>query len=327
MVAFDFKAFFDAENIPYFTSGKNVKKGNVNCRCPWCGHADPSAHMGCDPENGWFGCLRNKEHKGGSPVKLVQAIKGCDWATAKKIVGEEQITVSADSLDALQERASMLGNNSPRNKIRLADFPPEFHPIDQSRIMQPYWNYLIQRGFPEEDIPAIVKRYHLCGCTKGDYAKRLIIPFFHSKNQYVGHQGRALGNNQIRYLSSNEAIKQVCWNRQHATGGHLLVVTEGALGALRTDFYCRAAKKHVINAVAVAGLSYTEAQVADVWKLAKSYYRLMILFDPGAEANAFQFAEKLSRFNPVIASLPRDLSGPDELESMEVLPFILNATK
>jgi len=101
-VPFDFKAFCDAKNIPYVTSGKNVSIGNFNIQCPFCGHADPSEHMGIEVATGYWGCWRESKHRGKSPQRLIMRLLHIGFDQANEIV-DGQWTAGGD-LDDMEKK-------------------------------------------------------------------------------------------------------------------------------------------------------------------------------------------------------------------------------
>ena len=44
------------KKIPYVTTGPNVARGHFAIKCPFCGEADPSEHLGIEESTGRWGC-------------------------------------------------------------------------------------------------------------------------------------------------------------------------------------------------------------------------------------------------------------------------------
>jgi hypothetical protein len=64
----DWRQLLTDNRVPFIERGPNVKRGEINIRCPFCGSADPSYHMGLNLDSGWWSCWRNKDqHSGKSP--------------------------------------------------------------------------------------------------------------------------------------------------------------------------------------------------------------------------------------------------------------------
>ena len=84
----DWINFFQSRNIHFVDSGANVVRGNVACRCPWCGGNDPSEHMSINLEGKGFRCWRQPLHSGKNPAKLIQALLNCSWDQANQIAGQ-----------------------------------------------------------------------------------------------------------------------------------------------------------------------------------------------------------------------------------------------
>jgi len=316
---FDYTSFFQSINVPFVTEGKNTKRGWISIACPFCGN-DPSEHLGCDPSTGFYGCLRNREHRGNATV-LVQKLTGCGWDEAKRITGgSADPSPSTDTFEAMERELSYV--DKPHTRLggyKIQPLPKESEAINPGGIA---WNYLrYERKYPEKDIPFVCEKYRLNFVRFGEYKQRIILPILLKKDLILGFQARAVAPAKLRYISyPGETVKKLLFNYSKAfNGGKALVVVEGPFGAVRCDYYGQALG---IRAVALMGVSFTENQVSLLYRLAPKFEKIFILFDPKAEATSFDLASRLSMFGAESIFLPEGVNGPDDLENDAVVPFL-----
>ncbi len=142
----DWEAFFVDHGIEYVTRGPNVKRGNVNISCPYCGN-DPSHHMGVSLDGKGFGCWRSANHAGKKPHNLIKALLGCSFNQAK-LVAEQYSSADPDNLDdALALLQADAPAEKPRDKALTLDFWPEFEPVRKRGSGRRFYQYLEGRGF------------------------------------------------------------------------------------------------------------------------------------------------------------------------------------
>jgi hypothetical protein len=323
-MTFDWADFFASVGIETRTSGKNVKRGWVNINCPFCGD-DTGFHMGCNPQTGGFACWRGgKDHGAGGPAKLIKVLKGCTWEEARKIAGEDE--VRPGSMAETEKQSAALDRDDGRAPLQTwRRLPDELEPILHGPVSNPYRDYLAGRGFDPRDVSRLVETYDL---RRGsgpvvrdgiDWTGRLILPFILPGGAYAGWQGRALSKHaRLRYLSEpgGDQPKRILFNEGLAAdGGEVLVVVEGPMDCLKVDFYGR---PYGYRAVATLGTSFLGAQVARLWALARRYDRLLLLYDPGAEAAVLDLADRLSPYAPVVGDVSPWAEDPGALSPVEV---------
>lgn len=268
MRAFDWRPLLDAQRVAYIERGANVKRGELNIRCPWCGNADPSFHMGINLETGWYSCWRNRgEHSGKSPVRLVMKLLHVPYYRAREVCGLGEDYVDPDGYDAaaarVMGREPLLGNRTGERKRDHLEFDRHFLPIVDDRVRtRRHWNYLYRRGFDDRDIPDLCARYGLMAAREGRWAQRLVIPYY-LEGALVTWTARAIAPAHVRYLdlSIEEALvpaKETLYNHDCILdGGEGLVVCEGPLDALKLDYYARPCG---VRAVGLSTNSLTEHQ-------------------------------------------------------------------
>jgi hypothetical protein len=328
MSQFDFKVFFENHGIDYISSGKNVKAGWHNVRCPFCGEADPGYHMGCNPETGGWACWRDRGHKGRSVPKLIDALLGCGWRKACELAGDWQEPMPVgDAL--LTATAAELDRETEIVRPHPIHWPPaEFKSLfGPSRLTEPYEHYLRDRGFLRADLEFVAKRYDLRAGLSGDWRGRLMLPFIGAKGRVYGWQGRAISKrSELRYLSypDSSRVKKLLFNygpALEAKQKKVLVVVEGPIDAIKVDFYGRL-DRIGIRAVGTLGTSYMEAQVSLLYELCPMYDQTLILFDKGAETAAWELKDKLTLFSPLCGFVPDRYDDAGALPPDRVVPII-----
>jgi len=304
------KEIFNSYGIHYKLRGNNVADGNINVKCPFCGSADPSEHMGINLENGYWGCWRNSSHSGKDLSYLISVLIGCTKQIARELLGQQSPT----DLNDLQDKVSSLGKKTlidmEESKV---SFPGSFQPITKNKPYKIFWSYLLKRGFLEDDIPYIIDRYNLSGCIIGKYAYRIILPYY-DKDKLIGWTGRAVGKSDLRYFSSGPEIKEVLYNEQNLPEKGLYVyIVEGPFDCLKIDMYGS-------PCVAISGLSITTVQAKKLRMLSKRFTEVRCLLDSGALSTAV----KLSSIIPgiKILQLPEEFSDPGELPAEDITSIL-----
>lgn len=306
----DWIKLFEDNQVPYVTRGPNTRRGEISIRCPFCGEDDPSEHMGIVLDREAWGCHRNQQHRGKSPVKLVQAILGCSFAQAKLIVPQYN---QADP-EALDQ--AVLGLGTPAEPVKQPQvpltLPPEFKPISGR-----FYQYLKGRGF--EDPYELADYYGLKCCNTGRWKDRIIIPIY-QKGKLIAWTARAIQQPKKapRYLSTSEAIKTTVFNEDDIIeGGDTLIVTEGPFDALKVDYY---GYPEGIRATAVFGTSITIDQISILKDMYGRYRRVILLFDQGTTETAFNISEWLPGAR--IGSLPQGVKDPGDLDKNQIKTFL-----
>lgn len=303
----DWIQLLEDNHVPYVTRGPNTRKGEVSVKCPWCAEDDPSEHLGIALEREVWGCHRNAEHRGKSPLKLIQALLGCSHTQAKLVIAQ----YGASDPEALigfetPEQAPV----KPPEALKL---PTEFKGIPAAGR---FWDYLKNRGF---DVPQLVaETYDLKCCTSGRWKDRIIIPVYQN-NTLVAWTARALTNPVLapRYLSTSEVIKTVVFNSDNLKGGSLLFITEGPFDAMKVD-YC-GYKRHA-SATAVFGTSITMDQISILRGIMPRYEKVILLLDADATETTFNMTDWLP--GAIIGSLPDGAKDPGQLSKAQVNTLI-----
>lgn len=281
---------FLADNgIEYVTRGPNTKHGEVSVKCPFCGEDDPSQHLGINLSREAWGCHRDAQHRGKSPVWLVQALLGCSNAQARLVVAQYEHS-DPDGLDAA---LVMLGATSeaPRPEKRddmpePVEFPREFRNIARGDRFD---RYLQSRGYTPIETGFLCDQYNLKCATTGPYKDRVIFPVY--LNGLIGWTGRAISDpvSAPRYKASSPAVKASLYNYDRAaevTEGDCLFVCEGPMDVLRLDFaefkHLRSNRYTIHRAVALMGTNASVSQLCLLRALSKKYRNVKIFLDEDA---------------------------------------------
>lgn len=266
----DWRRVLDEHRVEYVTSGKNVKSGELGIRCPFCGTADPSHHMGLNLTTGYWSCWRNRAaHSGKSPLRLLMRLLGVSYGRAREIAGFGDDYVDPEGFSAFAAR--MLNRDHPdepaKRQERFLSFDSTFTPITDALRTRRHWNYLYQRGFNMrqrgvEEVDLLVKQYNLMASTSSDWRDRIIIPFY-LDDVLITWTGRAIANSSLRYrdLEVKHSLvppKETLYNADcMAKGGRVLLLQEGPFDVLKVDFY---GKRYGVRSVGLATNSMSESQ-------------------------------------------------------------------
>lgn len=285
MRALDWRAVLGEHGVPFIERGPNVKRGELNIRCPFCGAADPSFHMGLNLDNGWWACWRNNEHRGKSPLRLLVQLLHIPYFRARQIAGLGEDYVDPDGFDAVAARIMGRDGLEKVEHVRreFLKLPREVVPIEPRGPSRRAWEYLKwERGFSTAGIEDLVDEYGLCTAYHGEWKDRVLLPY-HVDGELVAWTGRAITKTAtIRYkdLSLDEClvpIKHTLYNHDAMIGGGLaLVVVEGPVDALKLDLYGR---PHGVRAVALSTNSISPDQLYLLEAASFVFQRLVVMMD------------------------------------------------
>lgn len=313
---FDWQRLLDERRIEYVTRGPNVKRGEINIKCPFCGTADPSHHMGLNLDNGWWSCWRRRDiHSGKGPIKLICQLLRVSVREAREIAGLGEDYVDPDGFEAIA--AKVLGRNKPQeapaSEERTLQYPDSIRPLTEAIRTRRHWNYLFNRGFDKrqrgtEEVDLLVEQYGLMAGVAGDWADRVIIPFYMG-GKLVTWTGRAIGPSARRYrdleLSPNPYKKDAPWSvlgpketlynaDAIKAGGRVLVLQEGPFDVLKVDFY---AKRYGVRSVGLATNSMSEAQVYLLKEAEQTFEQILVMMDTKTElgvVDSYRMRQKLA---------------------------------
>lgn len=341
---FSWMEFLDAYRIDYVDSGKNVSKGEINIKCPFCNYEDPSEHMALSLEVGkpFWHCWREDSHKGRSPYRLIKKVLNCSHTQVLEILGKDIIDISEfeEILNDFDKFfASEEGFEPYKEDLKMLS---DFRPIQNKGATKLFWNYLTNtRGFPRKDVDTIIRRYGLHCAISGYWHNRLIIPIKFN-NQLVSWSARTLSNdpNGVRYLSLTDnpefeeehgyrakiSIKDTIFNFDKVSniGGKILFIVEGPLDVINLDYY---GQKLDCRAVGLYNMIATTRQKVLLQTLRSNFDDFVILLDKGEDLASFSLQSELS-FLPRVTSTDilndYEASDPAELTKTEIEEICIN---
>lgn len=328
---FDWERFFKQNRIDYVERGANVSQGNLNIRCPWCGQADESHHLGVSLSGRGWGCWRQKAHRGRKPHRLIQALTGCTYAEAEAMIGEDLVQLEPDAGFGARI-ASLLGPTQAPNSARpRLEFLPHMRPISRVGFGSLFLNYLKDRDYTTEEALWLAKTYGLRYTTMGAFRYRIIIPVMMPDGLATWTGRTVQASELIRYktLSANPkkaeeqnlpvarlSITDTLWNYadllEHP--GHTLVAGEGPFDGMRLDFLGRPE----IRGTALFGKNLSEAQVALLDRLAPRYERRVILLDADASLDLLSVQSRLEYLKFEFIRLPKSIKDPAMIQQRDL---------
>lgn len=326
----------NSAGIEYVERGSNVAKGHVNIHCPWCGAADPSHHLGIELSTGYWGCWRNAQHRGKSPLRLLVRLLGVSYYRAREIAG---LTDDYADPEGFSEVAARLmqrmdripAEQSPQSKVLR--IPEGNRPIVNKGATRRHWEYLVHdRGFLPSDIPKLLAWYLVVGSISGRYQDRILLPYV-VDHEIVSWTARAISDSLIRYkdLSKDECLiepKQTLYNYDGAfEGGHTLLVVEGPFDALKLDLYGR---DWGVRAVALSTNNISNQQVYLLEEAAYGFKRVMIMMDNAGQLgviDSMRMRERLAQIpNLGFTVVPYGKKDGGELLPHEVINYARSIT-
>jgi hypothetical protein len=226
------RQLLDAIGVRWIDRGHNTARGHVNIQCPWCGPADPSAHLGIEETTGAYYCLRSQPPHGGySTYRLLGALK-----------------VPSSQIDTLLRDFS---DDSPPARTPRYRETTDWDQFKSAADHPAALTYLRSRGL---DPPAVLaRRYDMRFAAGGRHGWRILLPL-HLNFSVVGWTGRAITERMApRYLTndpSDGASLYIPVYPQETT--RAIVIVEGPFDAVAiTDAFH---PSHEIIAIAVIGL-------------------------------------------------------------------------
>lgn len=323
-MSFDWITFLDQYGIDYVTKGPNVKKGNVSIACPWCVD-DPSYHLGIDLSGKGWGCWRNSEHRGRSPVRLVHTLLGCSFDEARRITG---INVFIPN-NFMFEVSKMLGEHE-----KVSDFsqsltlPDEFKSFTEIKpSSKRYVRYLDSRGFSKAQIKNFTDGYGIYYCNLGQFKGRIIFMVEYERN-IVTWVGRTISK-QVpqRYLAAGSDIEiERCtdcllwYDQLKRSPCHSIVITEGPFDALKVRVLGEVLG---VTATCMFTSSLSTKQVDLLYDLLPRFESIYLLLDRGTLPIALRIKSELISLGIQVVNLPDHLKDPGEIRSYGELSNLL----
>lgn len=293
---FDWLKFCTRNRVPFVTHGPNVAQGHLGIKCPWCGHADKSEHMGLklDVRDPVWGCFRNAQHRGRHPGRLIARLLNISFASAARMVEAELINV-----DDMEGAVAAMQQDSPETapeRGRPTGMPPEFRLLGEqpeNRYERRFLAYLAGRGFGSlSDAADVASAYALRYALTGEQAWRIIFPVPTQDGSLAGWTGRDIRSGAtLRYKASDGLGKDVLLTfHHHLRPMDTLAICEGPMDALKLDAFGASLG---LCAVATMGTAFTVGQIAALTHLAKRMRRVWAIFDEDALAQNMYLTDQV----------------------------------
>jgi hypothetical protein len=338
----DWRELLTERRIPFIEAGANVRRGEANIRCPYCGSADPSFHMGISLETGWWSCWRNRrEHSGKSPVRLLMKLLHVGHAEALSIAGLDASYVDPDGFSAMAARLRRDRADTAPAEVKEADalcLDRGFERLVERGPMRRHWGYLDGRWFDPDQLR---EDYGVCCGVGGMWHNRIILPYIEEGN-LVTWTGRAIGNAEIRYKDlplrpkegytgelARTPAKETLYNHDAmCNGGRWLILQEGPFDALKLDCY---GKEFEVRSVALSTASISDEQIARLDVYARNFDHLGVMMDNAKMLDlidSMRMKSQLRGIHPSAHILPVPFGRKDgaELKPREVRRFCEDLT-
>lgn len=325
----------NSAGIEYVERGSNVAKGHVNIHCPWCGAADPSHHLGLELSTGYWGCWRNQQHRGKSPLRLLVQLLGVSYYKAREIAGLTDDYADPEGFDAVAARVMQRGQVETAQLFKKQELviPEGNRPILPKGRTRHHWDYLVhQRGFLPCDIPLLTSWYLVVAATEGRYHDRIMLPYVVDW-EIVSWTARAIADARIRYLdlSKEESLvepKKTLYNHDAAfEGGHTLLVVEGPFDALKLDLYGR---EWGVRAVALSTNSISDEQIYILEEAAYGFKSVLMMMDNAGQLgviDSMKMRERLAQIrNMGFTEVPYSRKDGGDLLPYEVINYARRIT-
>lgn len=334
-MAFDWISFLDRNGIEYVSSGPNVSRGNVNISCPFCGSADASHHMGISLHGKGWACWRNSDHRGKSPIRLVQTILGCSRERALQIVGVDR-NLPTNFLDQVQ---SQFHDDELQQNNSVLRMPKEFLSFSDKPSCKLFWQYMVnKRGFTKSEVKYLSKKFDVRYCSRGPFKGRVIFPIVFKRElvSWVGRTVYEIALPRYKVLTNDYELsdRDGCGVAKGPIIDYLLwydtlincdrdtiCLVEGPMDAARIEVVGR---MHGIAATCFFTSSPSESQIDLLYQLLPKFRHRFLLPDKGAEAVGLRTLAKLPSLNVVMKSMPKNINDPGEIDENQLLNLLFD---
>ena len=354
--SFQWIPFLHDHGIPYVERGANVARGHINIKCPLCGN-DPSEHLGLNATDSRWGCWRDPDHRGKSPVRLIEALTGMDWKkardTAKKYLTEVDIPAAniQAEITRYQQRSYHAQAYATSDKGQDAELPAGT--VLMSAMARPEQRavpvaYLKERGFGYK-LRSMCQRYGIRYGYEGKLRNRIIFPV-QQERIVRGYVCRDIsGDAKARYLAypDGSALKDAMWNfdRVHRAPSvkpdvprsvkhgdtvsrpptpTTLVICEGIFDALKLDYF---GAQHGVRALALLGVSLSDKKASLLGKVARLYPKVRVCLDRGAEGRAVEIESKLAFARARAVWVPDTYEDVGDMPAKDAASFALGISR
>lgn len=316
-MTFPWMQFLEQYRVEYVTSGKNTSKGHVSIRCPFCGLDDPSHHMSINLDGLGWACWRNRQHKGRSPVKLIQALIHCSVADAKVIAGERNSIVPENLAEMVQNM--LRGENTVNQSMEM---PAEFKPFRGQYTSKRFSQYLHSRGFPTPAIEGLTKEHDIFYAVTGAFFGRVLFMVRSPEGDLKAWSGRSIfPSEKLRYKTEGPIGDYLLrLDHLYKAPQRDLVLCEGPMDALKVSVL---GKTSGVAATCCFTSAPTKRQIDYLYQLRPLYRNIYVMLDHGEVANILWTTAALAPLQIKPVWLPPALKDPGEIRSQDQLMTIM----
>jgi hypothetical protein len=321
---FDFRQFLVQHRIEFIDRGVNVKKNEINIKCPFC-IDDPSYHLGVDEDRQVYSCWRSFSHRG-RLTKLIMVLARCSYRAACELLGQRQIWFDKSEYSAFMDDPEGFFNDEKADDSILS-LPKEFHEAHKG-LPKRFEDYLVDdRGFLRRSLKEFCERYDLHYCVQGQYSSRLVIPV-RLREDLLTYTCRSIVPTKMRYLTLSESdgavdsIKELVLNFD-VVEGNILFIVEGPFDALKLDFFGR---KYGAGAVCLFGKNIKGNQALLIGELSEYFEKVVVLLDSSEYDSSIKVQQALSFIQKevLIGELPDEVQDPGDLSFLQIKKLVAN---
>jgi hypothetical protein len=264
-----------------------------------------------------WGCLRNAQHRGKDPARLIARLLGISFQAARALVGSEGPL--QDDFDDAVDLLRSGPQDAAKAKLQPLTMPSTFHQLLEGLYAVRFIDYLAERRKFHDDAFTLALQYRdLYYALAGPQAWRLVFPVRNEAGDLLGWTGRDIRKHcHIRYLTSENLPTDAVLS--FGVPKPLTVICEGPLDALKLDFYGRP-----MGIAAVATMGTGRADPGKAAGLRRRYPNAIVAFDADATGQALEFAEELGCKS---IACPVGYKDPGELTPQDAKIFLQKIAK
>lgn len=269
-------------------SSGRTSSTNTYIKCPLCSN-DPSMHMGLSLNSSEWGCLRDAEHRGANPAKLIQILLHCSYEDAQTYARhyfKRNWTI----------QTPVAAPEAPKILQKPSDFMPFTFKEPLERV---FIDYLRNRGF---DPAYTITRFKLHWAVTGQYEYRLIIPVIFDDNWYCWTSRAINPKEKLRYLSAkgiDNKLTDFLFDEENLTGGKALIIAEGPFDAMKIA----SAIIPNVSATSLFGKVLNPKQIKSLIRLKDYYDHMYIALDKDVFHESFALTQQLCSYITNISPL------------------------
>jgi DNA primase len=265
---FDYQSFLEV-NFPI----KYATNGEMRICCPKCGDSKFKCYVNNDKK--YFNCFKCDFNSGNYDVfDFVAVSEGITRAQAMTRLSREHVDV-AKSWEEIIDNTRSVEVDEPGevSTIRvISSLPGGAVPLSrEDESHQHFFEYLINRGFTEEDISDVgihcvpydnVFVYDSNKRLRGNISNRILFPVYGGSNQLVGWIARSIDGAEPKYFNAPDSeLAKTLWPFVPSRNNRAIIV-EGIIDAL-------AVRKAGFSSYATFGkkITYDQVLLLKIWDI------------------------------------------------------------